>query len=402
MRRLFAIGICPALAAAGLAIPTAHAADDFYSTPGSLPPHNGDIVRSEPASFYLDPLKAIPAPAKVNRIMYRSTDADGEPIAVTGTVLTPTKAWSGRGERPIVGYAVGTQGLGDQCAPSRQLAAGTEYEGAFLSGLLARGYGVVVTDYQGLGTAGVHTYVVRRAQAAAVLDSIRAAQRLPAAGLPDDGPVGTSGFSQGGGASAAAVELHPSYAPELDLKGSYAGAVPADLLAIATYIDGGLYSGFLYYALNGLTSAYGLEADAMARLNARGREAFVASRNQCVVETVARYPLTRSSDVTADGRSVEQLMQAEPYKSVVAAQRIGTLKPTAPALVIGSLGDDIIPYPQGRAMARSWCAKGAYVRFSTYLSPTHIGTAVAAFPEAFAFLEARFADVPFVSTCGRF
>jgi hypothetical protein len=30
-----------------------------------------------------------------------------------------------------VGYAVGTQGLGDQCTPSRQLAAGTEYEGAF-------------------------------------------------------------------------------------------------------------------------------------------------------------------------------------------------------------------------------------------------------------------------------
>src|SRR5438067_2158643 len=82
------------------------------------------------------------------------------------------------------------------------------------------------------------------AQAHAVLDAIRAAQRLPEANLPDDGPVAIAGYSQGGGASAAAAELQPSYAPELKLKGAYAGAVPADLAEVAKNLDGHYAFGF--------------------------------------------------------------------------------------------------------------------------------------------------------------
>jgi cephalosporin-C deacetylase-like acetyl esterase len=154
--------------------------------------------------------------------MYRSTDTHDRPIAITGTVVTPTTPWSGMGQRPIVSYAVGTQGVGDDCAPSKSMAARFEYEGPFIAGLLARGYGVVVTDYEGLGTPVVHTYVNRASQGHAVLDAIRAAQRLPEASLPDAGPVAIAGYSQGGGASASAAELQPRDAPELKLKGAYA------------------------------------------------------------------------------------------------------------------------------------------------------------------------------------
>lgn len=154
-----------AVLAAVIAAPTAAA--DFYTPPATLPSNNGDVIRSEPSTFYLDPLRTIRSPATVHRIMYRSTNAHGDAIAVTGTVLTPSKPWLGRGRRPVVGFAVGTQGLGEQCAPSRQLAAGSEYEGAFILGLLERGYGVAVSDYQGLGTPDVHTYGTggRRSQA---------------------------------------------------------------------------------------------------------------------------------------------------------------------------------------------------------------------------------------------
>ncbi|PRC52436.1 triacylglycerol lipase, partial [Mycobacterium sp. ITM-2017-0098] len=53
--------------------------------------------------------------------MYRSTNARGNPIAVTGTFIAPTDPWTGPGPRPLVSFAVGTNGQGDQCAPSRLL-----------------------------------------------------------------------------------------------------------------------------------------------------------------------------------------------------------------------------------------------------------------------------------------
>jgi hypothetical protein len=128
----------------------AGAAASFYDPPSPLPvSRNGDIIRHEASRFYVDPVKVLAAQASVQRIMYRSTDTHDRPIAVTGTVLTPTSPWTGTGQRPIVSYAVGTQGVGDDCAPSKALAAGFEYEA-----LLARGYGVVVTDYEGLCTPG--------------------------------------------------------------------------------------------------------------------------------------------------------------------------------------------------------------------------------------------------------
>ena len=376
-------------------------ADDFYTPPSTLPATNGDVVRSEPSAFHLDPLRTIPAPATVHRIMYRSTDAHGAPMAVTGAVLTPTKPWAGRGQRPVVGYAVGTQGSGDQCAPSRQLAAGTEYEGGFLSGLLARGYGVAVTDYQGLGTPGVHTYVVRAATGHAVLDAVRAAQRLDVAGLPDAGPVALAGYSQGGGGSAAGAELEPAYAPELDLRGAYAGAVPAALDAVARSLDGGAFAGFMLYAINGLDAAYP-ELDMPTVLNDAGDAAFVATQGQCTVETVANYAFVRSSSLTVSGESASALLEREPYRSVIAEQQIGIRSPVAPALVVHSTLDDVVPYAQGRAMARSWCAMGARVHFETSVAPTHVGAAAAAFPVAFGWLEARFAGLPAVGNCGRF
>lgn len=179
-------------------------ATPFYEPPSPLPAGDpGDVIRHEPTSFYLDPLKLTKANAEAHRIMYRSIDTHGDPMAVTGTVLTSRYPWIGAGPRPVIGFAAGTQGLGDECAPSKRMAAGLEYEGVFLEGLLQRGYAIAITDYQGLGTPGNHTYVNRATEAHAVLDAVRAAQRLPDAGLPDAGPVLTAGYSQGGQASAA-------------------------------------------------------------------------------------------------------------------------------------------------------------------------------------------------------
>ncbi|WP_067433067.1 lipase family protein [Nocardioides jensenii] len=397
-----AAGAMMALSLSPLAMTSPAQADDtsFYETPATLPADNGDIVRSEPSEFYVDPVKLIKADADVQRIMYRSTDRTGTPIAVTGTMLTPKQAWVGRGKRPLIGYAVGTQGLGDQCAPSRTLGKGLEYEGPFIAGLLARGYAIVVTDYEGLGTEGEHTYMMRETQGHAVLDAVRAAQRLPGSGVTSENPVAISGFSQGGGAAASAGELAPTYAPEINLKAVAAGAVPADLGQVATNLDGSLYVSFMGYAVSALSTSYGIDMTPM--LNAEGQDMMTRLAGQCTLDSLATFPFVRSKELTTNGLPVTDLLTKAPFDQMVADQLIGNgRRPTVPVLITHSVLDDVIPYTTGKQLGQRWCRQGAKVQFDTNYAPTHVGDYVASMPSIFLFLEARFAGLPALNSCWR-
>jgi pimeloyl-ACP methyl ester carboxylesterase len=110
--------------------------------------------------------------------------------------------------------------MADICAPS-WVGYSTRIE-AFLNTWLARGMAVVATDYQGLGTPGPHPYMAVRPGAYGVLDSIRAVQQsFPLIGKR----ILLAGYSQGAGAVFGAAALQPSYAPELDVRGTIATGV---------------------------------------------------------------------------------------------------------------------------------------------------------------------------------
>jgi pimeloyl-ACP methyl ester carboxylesterase len=390
------------LVTGALAPTTAHAAvaepprPAFYETPASLPSANGALIRSEPMTFLLDPLDATSLVRNAKRVLYKSTNRVGRAIAVSGTVLVPNAPWIGVGSRPVIGYAPGTQGMADRCAPSRQFSEGIEYEGIGIEGLLLRGYAVAMPDYEGLGTVGVHTYMDRVSQGRATLDVVRAAQRLSGTGLSSTSPVGLMGYSQGGGAAAAAVELAPTYAPELRLRGAVVGAVPADLTKVATNLDGGLYSSFAFFALRGLAASY--DVDLSPYLNATGRATSDRVETECVFDLL-NNAFVKSSTLSYNGQPMSTLMAAEPFRSIVAAQRIGTIKPRVPVLVTHSALDDVIPYSVGKQMAKSWCGRGANVFFSTNIAPLHVGGILPHNAEALPFFEARFLGLPQLSNC---
>ena len=368
----------------------------FYEAPSTLPSANGAVIRSEHVDFLLDPLDATSLVRNADRVLYRTTNRTGTAIAVSGTVLVPTTPWVGLGSRPVIGYAPGTQGMADRCAPSRLFSEGIEYEGLGIEGLLQRGYAVAMPDYEGLGTAGVHTYMDRLSQGRATLDVVRAAQRLSGTGLSAASPVGLMGYSQGGGAAASALELAPTYAPELRLKGAVVGAVPADLAKVANNLDGGLFSAFAFFALRGLAASHDL--DLSPYLNATGRATMDSVEQDCVFDLLD-HAFVRSSTLSADGQPMSELMLREPFASIIEAQRIGTIRPTVPVLVTHSALDDTIPYGVGRAMARSWCGKGANVYFSTNVAPLHVGGMAPHIAEALPFFEARFAGLPQLGNC---
>ncbi len=152
-------------------MPKAHADDPyfnedeytaFYTPPDPLPDGApGDLIRTEPSRLVLEPSGRLGMiMATGTRIMYRSTDARGNPNAVTGTYFEPYNPWPGQGPRPLIFYGPGTQGQGDQCAPSRQFNQGIHwspwldiafnYEEMFVATMVARGFAIVMTDYDGL------------------------------------------------------------------------------------------------------------------------------------------------------------------------------------------------------------------------------------------------------------
>lgn len=371
---------------------------DFYQAPTSFPANNGDLIRQQPSSFFLDPLKLISSGANVTRVMYKSTNNQGKPIGVTGTVLMPQGSWLGFGPRPLIAMAPGTQGQGDSCAPSKLLALGQEYEGLLVKGLLARGYAVALTDYEGLGTDGVHTYLARESQGKALLDMARAAINLNVPGLSKSTRVGIVGYSQGGGAAASAAELASAYAPELKVIGTYAGAVPADLQAVASSIDGGLYTGFLLYAVNGLASAEGFDIAQYA--NAKGLSTLEKTAQECIFTTLPSSAFLNTGTLTKSGKKLSELTKSGPLKAILEKQNLGVVgKPNAPVMVGQSLLDDVIPATQAREFTKRWCAKGTTVEWTNTLVPTHVGGYAGLLPNLFGFLEGRVAGLPATNNC---
>ncbi|MBQ0847964.1 triacylglycerol lipase [Streptomyces sp. BH-SS-21] len=354
----------------------------FYNPPATLPAANGALVRSEPLPLALSlPSLHGPLPGTATRLMYKSTDSNGGPVAVTGAYIEPTARWKGGGPRPLVALAPGTLGQGDQCAASMGLehplsfngeTVSVGYEDLSIYRLLAKGAAVVVTDYAGLGaTDRLHTYVDRVDEAHAVLDAVRAARSLGGASVTADSPVGLFGYSQGGGATAAAAELQSSYAPDITLAGTYAGAPPADLTAVTKAIDGSELAGALGWSLNGfLQSDPELKPIAESHLNAAGKAALTDLSTMCVGDALFGYGYAKSTKWTTDGRSISDIIATTPeLKTFLDGQRIGRLKPSGPVRLATGVSDNLVPHGQSRDLAVDWCGKGADVTYKPVILP---------------------------------
>lgn len=195
--------------------------DSFYAQPAdALTGEPGSLVKSEP-------LLGVPMGTRAWRVMYRSTDLNGDPVVATGVVVTPLGPGPAGG-RTVVSWGHPTTGSAQACAPSLGLDPYIGIEG--LRVLLDRGYTVVATDYTGMGTDGPDSYLIGMTEGRNVLDAVRAAQGIPAAQAGSD--VVLWGHSQGGQAVLFAAEIAADYAPELTVRAVAAAAPAADLRAL--------------------------------------------------------------------------------------------------------------------------------------------------------------------------
>ncbi|MBV8953195.1 MAG: hypothetical protein JO153_07305 [Solirubrobacterales bacterium] len=356
-------------------------AEGFYEAPAPLEDlEPGELIRFEPVEAYLVP--GLRLRARAWRILYRSTSATGEPVAVSGTVLLP------RGKdrpRALIGYAIGTHGIGDAAAPSRLLPRGLDWEAGLMAMVLARGWAVAITDYQGLGTPGDHTYMVGRALGPNVLDAMRAARSLSPEELPVEGPAAIIGYSEGGAAAAWAAQLQPTYAPDVPLAAVVAGAAAANVEVAGPNLEGSFFSFFIAYGGIGYAAAYP-ELDLDSHLTPMARTRVAALRESTIVQAMLLGPRY----MHADELTQPNVLELPEWRQRLRENRLGTIAPAAPVLLHHARRDQIVSFQQSVDLRDDWKQLGADVRlYVTRGGVDHISGAVAGTPVALDWLARR-------------
>jgi hypothetical protein len=380
-----AFGITGTAGPAGAAIPQPPNDDPFYVPPAGFEAKApGSILRTR--SVTVTGL-GIPIPVKSTQMLVRSTDARGQAIAVVSTLMMPLTFYLGR--RPLLSYQPATDSLGDQCDPSYGLQIGLEKELPLMALGLAKGWAVVVTDYQG----PLDAYGAGILEGQTTLDGIRAAEKLSGTGLSGTStPVGMWGYSGGALATGWATQLQPSYAPELKVKGSAAGGTPSDLQAAGYQIDGGPFSGLFLAAAVGISRQY---PEVLTLMNDDGRDMINRIGDMCYAEESVFFPFRRLEEFTTVADPLSHPIVA----GILQQNKLGADAPTAPVYLYHSVFDELIPFSTAQELRGAWCDGGAKVQFHTDYASEHIVLAVTGAPAAIGFLEARFWGLPAPSNC---
>jgi pimeloyl-ACP methyl ester carboxylesterase len=393
-------------------------ADGAVATPQTFPVPDASASDAQTDPFYAKPLAAelaavapgtllrireikpkaffvFDVDAKAWQLMFRSTDGRGQAVASITTVLVPPNA-PAKG-RVLLSYQVAYDALTLKCAPSQSAIRGRALEQPQISSALSRGWVVSLPDYEGLDS--LWGAAVNSGQG--VLDAVRAAQRFSPLGL-DGGntKVGLLGYSGGSLASTWAAELHPTYAPELNIVGVAAGGVPVDIGNVARKVDGGLFSGLYLTMVMSLSKAYP-EIKPETFVNDKGRELMKNVHGACVgqfmtgaTETLWTYPFKRMGDYV----NVPDLLAMPVVKRIIDENRLGQRSPKVPHYVYQATLDQVMSMDDLNQWVGGMCKAGVKVQKHTFLAGHLIGLPWG-FVGARDYIADRFEGKPIPSNC---
>jgi alpha-beta hydrolase superfamily lysophospholipase len=358
-----------------------------YVPPDPLPPGQaGDVVK-------VSSWRPV-AGVRTSLVLYRSTAVDGSPRVVSAVVGVPDQA-APPGGWPLLAWAHGTTGLADRCAPSRS----PEFDAGLtqvLEQAPQQGFAVVATDYEGLGTAGPHPYVVNIAEAHDVLDSVRAAERLPGTGLTAASKVVVWGHSQGGGAAALSAELAPRYAPDVDLVGAAVGAPATELAGLDVPLRTSPFFGYTLMVASGYRVAYP-SLPLSQELTPRGIGELDRVQQECGAESVVRLRGSVPSDYLA-----RPVAEVPALRTALDDNSAGHRPTPVPMFVYQGGSDEQIPVATSARMVERMCDAGGYtVTRKIYPGQGHSQAVLAAAIDVLHFFADRLAGKPAASQCGR-
>ncbi|WAM16481.1 alpha/beta hydrolase family protein [Rhodococcus sp. JS3073] len=315
---------------------------------------------------------ALPSAGRNEIITYASQDGNGEPVVVSGTVSIP-RTPAPEGGYPVISWAHGTTGVADACAPSADFVGGPAH--GYLSGVnaslddwVAKGYAVVSTDYQGLGTPGIHPYINGDTETNAVVDIVRAARAMD----PAVGPTWfVIGHSQGGQAALFTAAQGGERAPELHLGGAVAIAPGNGLDQTPQYFRSGVpgieaAEAFLPLILLGAQAA-DPAIDPSALLTEQAQPLVTAARTGCI-DDIRKVPPVPAGQVFRPDADLR------PLTDYLARQEPSRVHVQVPTLVAQSSGDLVVSKPSTDLMVKTLQDNGNELTYRTYEGADHRGT----------------------------
>ncbi|WP_280338564.1 alpha/beta hydrolase family protein [Nocardia neocaledoniensis] len=348
----------------------------------------GTVVGVEALSAAATP----PGSARAERLIYRSTTAGDQPTTTSAAVYFPAGPVP-EGGWPVIAWAHGTVGLGDDCAYSVAGPAAVERDWAYLGTWLSQGYAVVAADYAGLGGPGEHPYLNGVVEAHNVVDGVRAATERYGELSHRWAVVGQS---QGGGAAVFTARYATEFGgPGLDYRGAVGTGVPAYIEDVIQLIGPGMppvalsshLSAYVLYILNGLRTTFP-DLDIEGLLTESGRTWLDRATTSCI------GPL---GDELAAAKPSIGSMFARPLSSIpdlhgLLARYMGLPESgfDRPLFLGQGLYDTDVVTPETLRYAATLTATGEPVTLHTY--PTdHDGAVNASLPDSLPFVRGLFA-----------
>jgi acetyl esterase/lipase len=380
------------IVAAVLSLGGGDAANALYDvSPGEIPGKPGSIIRVGPLEGGGPGMGGM---GDAFRILYRSTDPSGRPIPVSGAIYIPN-GQAPAGGRNIIAWAHPTSGVMPPCAPSLMPDVGGMMWN--LPNMISQGYIVVATDYPGLGTDGIHPYLIGESEARSVLDSVRAARELPNTGASNRFAVW--GHSQGGHAALYTGEVAARYAPDLKLVGVAAAAPATYLVELfdadeSTSQDLVAMSVLSWTRLKNVPVADVVEPQAMP--------AFETTARDCI-ESVAEFEKIETDESPLKSGQFLKVdpAKADPWKEIMLRNSPGQAPAGAPVFIAQGTADTTVHPEITKRFGEALCAQGVRVSFVPLPGVTHTFAARDSANAALTWMTERFRGAPAPSSCER-
>ncbi len=323
------------------------------------------------------------------RILYHSKSPRGSNIAVSGFAAAPSGE-APEGGWPLLAWAHGTTGMADACAPSHTAEAAIVQ----FAPLLDAGYAVVATDYEGLGTPGLHPYIVGVSEGRSVLDSVRAVQALPEISVSEEFVVW--GHSQGGHAALHTGQHWQEYAPGLKLIGVVSSAPPSQFSLIYEVLVNGPFRGYLVMAMAAFADAYD-EANLEDILTPEAIELLGSLEEECLGEVLGRFAQIDLSEL----QTVPNPLRVDPWNALTLENDVNQKPTPAPVLLLHGGADEQIPALSSWFLQTQICAlpnQGPVHRIE-YPGEQHSSVIIAYFGDMLEWIQARFDGEPAPNSC---